>query len=280
MITSSPPALRRYADSPEPEIVSLAGLDGEVLGPDALARTAREIEDLTAARADALVGELADASDYNAFRLGGVLAKILAERWYASAGYVDFASYVERRHGFKRRKAYYLVQIYNTVSGLGLGWDELKPIGWTKLKELAPVLGSGNAVEWLERAAAPGMTVARLRDLVQACREEPPSRFEDVAPARTTVRTFALDDEQLRLLDQALARARTDAGSADDSAALAHVARNYLGPSGMVVERHLTAIGLVGALSLLERSFPEADLKVEANRPEGDHTQDQTQEDR
>jgi hypothetical protein len=259
--------------------LSRDGLDGEVLGPDALARTAREIEDLTAERAHALVGELADASDYNAFRLGGVLAKILDEKWYAGAGYVDFASYVERRHGFKRRKAYYLVQIYNAVSRLGLGWDELKPIGWTKLKELAPVLESGNAAEWLARAAAPGMTVAKLRELVQACRAEPPSRFDDVAVGRTTVRTFALDDEQLRIVDQALAKAKAEVGADLDSAALAHIARNYLGPSGKVVERHLTAIGLVGALSLLERSFPEADLKVEANRPHGGCPPDQLQED-
>ncbi|MGD9883861.1 MAG: hypothetical protein AB7F22_34895 [Reyranella sp.] len=278
MTASSPPILMRHGDAPAFALVPMAGLDGEVLGPDALARTAREIEDLTAERAHALVGELADASDYNAFRLGGVLAKILAEKWYASAGYVDFASYVERRHGFKRRKAYYLVQIYNAVSELGLGWDELKPIGWTKLKELAPVLASGNAAEWLARAAAPGMTVSKLRDLVQACRAETPARFEDVAPGRTTIRTFDLDDEQLRMLNQALTKAKAEAGTDLDAAALAHIARNYLGPSDRVVERHLTSIGLVGALSLLERSFPEADLKVEANRPEGDCPEDQIQE--
>ena len=280
MIPSSPPILLRYGDAPSFALAPSGGLQGEVLGPDALARTAREIETLTAERAHALVGELADASDYNAFRLGGILAKILDEKWYASAGYVDFASYVERRHGFKRRKAYYLVQIYNAVSGLGLGWDELKPIGWTKLKELAPVLENGNAAEWLERAAAPGMTVAKLRELVQAYREEPPTHFEEGGAGRTTSRTFALDDEQLSILAQALAKAKSDVGTDLDSVALAHVARNYLGPSGKVVERHLTAIGLVGALTLLERSFPEADLKVEANRPDGDSQHEQIQEDR
>lgn len=278
MTISSPPILLRYAAAPGCALARSGGLHGEVLGPDALDRTAREIETLTAERAHALVSELADASDYNAFRLGGILAKILAEKWYASAGYVDFASYVERRHGFKRRKAYYLVQIYSAVAGLGLGWDELKPIGWTKLKELAPVLKDGNAAEWLSRAAAPGMTVAKLRELVLACREEPAAPFDEGAPERTTPRTFALDDEQLRVLAEALAKAMADTGTDLESVALAHMARNYLGPSGKVVERHLTAIGLVGALSLLERSFPEADLKVEANRPQGDSSQDQIQE--
>jgi hypothetical protein len=272
--------LMRYGDTPRPARAPSVGLDGEVLGPDALARTAREIEDLTAERAHVLVSELADASDYNAFRLGGILAKILAEKWYASAGYVDFASYVERRHGFKRRKAYYLVQIYGAVAGLGLGWDELKPIGWTKLKELAPVLTDSNAAEWLARAAAPGMTVAKLRDLVQACREEASVPFAEGPPERTTPRTFALDDEQLGILAQALAKAKAEVGTGLDAVALAHIARNYLGPSGTVVERQLKTIGLVGALSLLERSFPEADLKVEANCPQGDRPQCHIQEDR
>jgi hypothetical protein len=121
--------------------------------------------------------------------------------------------------------------------------------------------------------------VAKLRELVLACREEPAAPFEEGAAERTTPRTFALDDEQLRILAQALAKAKADAGTDLESVALAHMARSYLGQSGKVVERHLTAIGLVGALSLLERSFPEADLKVEANRPQDDCPQDQTQED-
>lgn len=110
-ISSTPVLLNR--DAPDLALAPPGRLHGEVLVPDALARTAREIEDLTAERAHVLVAELADASDHNAFRLGGILARILAEKWYAGAGYVDFASYVERRHGFKRRKAYYLVQIYS-----------------------------------------------------------------------------------------------------------------------------------------------------------------------
>lgn len=273
MAALSPPILLRDGEPARFAAVPLGGLDGEVLGPDALARTAREIDDLTAERAHALVSELADASDFNAFRLGGVLAKILAEKWFASEGYVDFAAYVEKRHGVKRRKAYYLVQIYNAVSEVGVGWDELRAIGWTKLKELAPVLETGNAAEWLARAAAPGMTVAKLHDLVQACREDPSVPVAAIAN-RTTVRTFTFDTEQLRTMTLALAKAKTEAETDVDSEALVHMAQDYLGPSSRLVERHLAAIGLVGALSLLERCFPEADLKVEANRPHDDDQED------
>jgi hypothetical protein len=274
MADISPPILLRDGEAPGFAPATRGGLDGEVLGPDALARTAREIEGLTAERAHALVGELADASDFNAFRLGGVLAKILAEKWYVAEGDADFATYVEKRHGVKRRKAYYLVQIYDSVSGLGLGWDEVKAIGWTKLKELAPVLDAGNAAEWLARAAAPGMTVAKLHELVQACREDlSPDRAAIADP--TTTCTFTFDSGQMQAMTAALATARAEAGTDLDSVALVHMARDYLGPSSSLVERQLAAIGLVGALSLLERCFPEADLKIEANHP-----LDETQEDR
>ena len=253
------------ADS-APESMS-AGLDGEVFGPDLLVKAAREIEGLTAERAHLLVGELADTSDFSAFRLGGVLAKIHAEKWYASEGYSDFKSYVVSRHGFKPRKAFYLVQIYNAVSGLGLSWDELKPIGWTKLKEIAPVLDEGNAAEWLARAAMPGMTVSRLHGLVLASRDDPATRLGRAPANRTTVQSFTFDDDQLETVTLALAKAKEAMGTSHDSVALQHIASGYLGTWDVDAEQHLKSIGLIGALSLLERCFPEADLKVEANRP-------------
>jgi hypothetical protein len=135
------------------------------------------------------------------------------------------------------------------------------------------VLETGNAAEWLARAAAPGMTVAKLHDLVQACREDPSVPVAAIAN-RTTVRTFTFDTEQLRTMTLALAKAKTEAETDVDSEALVHMAQDYLGPSSRLVERHLAAIGLVGALSLLERCFPEADLKVEANRPHDDDQED------
>ena len=143
-------------------------LDGDVLEPDLLTATAHEIETLDAERAHALVAELGAASDYNAFKLGGVLARIHGERWYD--GRADFKSYVQEVHGFGVSKAFYLVNIYNAVVGLGLSWKDLKPVGWSKLKELAPILTKDNAAEWLARAADPAMTVLKLHALVKAAR--------------------------------------------------------------------------------------------------------------
>ncbi|MFO1157289.1 MAG: hypothetical protein U1E60_00465 [Reyranellaceae bacterium] len=267
-LADTAPILLRSGDADGRDSISEpAGLDGEVFGPDLLVKAAHEIESLTAERAHVLVGELADTSDFNAFKLGGVLAKIHAEKWYASEGYSDFKSYVASRHGFKPRKAFYLVQIYNAIASLRLSWNELKPIGWTKLKEIAPVIDEGNAAEWLARAAMPGMTVSRLHGLVLACRDDLAGRLGRAPVDRTTIMSFTFTDEQLEVTASALARAKEAMGTDQDSVALQHIASGYLGAWDTDAEQHLKSIGLIEALSLLERCFPEADLKIEANRP-------------
>ncbi len=145
-------------------------LKGDVLAPDPLTCTAHEIENVTEAQAHRLAAEIAEASDFDAFRLGGLLARIHRERWYRGAGYPDFRSYVEARHGFKLRKALYLAAIYESVIDLGLTWQELRPVGWSKLKELVGVVDRDNARDWLAIAAAEGMTVLKLHALVQAAK--------------------------------------------------------------------------------------------------------------
>ena len=145
-------------------------LKGDVLAPDPLTCAAHEIENVSEAQAHRLAAEIAEASDFDAFRLGGLLARIHRERWYRGAGYPDFGSYVEARHGFKLRKALYLAAIYECVIDLGLTWQELRPVGWSKLKELVGVVDRDNARDWLATAAAEGMTVLKLHALVQAAK--------------------------------------------------------------------------------------------------------------
>ena len=98
---------------------------------DQHSRAAHEIENVGEADAHRLAAEIAETSDFEAFRLGGLLARIHRERWYVGAGYRDFRSYVEARHGFKLRKALYLAAIYESVIDLGLTWQELRPVGWS-----------------------------------------------------------------------------------------------------------------------------------------------------
>lgn len=270
-----------------------------MLEPDLLTATAHEIETLDAERAHALVAELGAASDYNAFKLGGVLARIHGERWYD--GRADFKSYVQEVHGFGVSKAFYLVNIYNAVVGLGLSWKDLKPVGWSKLKELAPILTKDNAAEWLARAADPAMTVLKLHALVKAARDGGPGQGpladggagEGAAGHKLA---FRLHDGQAGIVKAALDKAKGVAGTAHDGAAIEYIAQDFLanaermaaagaalGPAGSArggaasmpaapatqaeIVEHLRTLGLEAALALVDLAFPEAHISVEIDPP-------------
>lgn len=208
-------------------------LKGDVLAPDPLICAAHEIENVCEAEAHRLASEIAETSDFDAFRLGGLLARIHRERWYVGAGYADFRSYVEARHGFKLRKALYLASIYESVIDLGLTWQELRPVGWSKLKELVGVVDKDNAQAWLATAASDGMTVLKLHALVQEAKGgearegeggAAPNRI--AAPASTaTANSAAISDTQFKA--------------------------------------HMAAIGWEATLAVFEQNFPDLVLTVE-----------------
>jgi len=215
-------------------------LKGDVLAPDPLTCAAHEIENVGEAEAHRLAAEIAETSDFDAFRLGGLLARIHRERWYVGAGYPDFRSYVEARHGFKLRKALYLAAIYESVIDLGLTWQELRPVGWSKLKELVGVVDKGNAQAWLATAASDGMTVLKLQALVREAKGgdgkggDGAAANRGVAPASTAAET-------------------SPTLPATISAAI----------TGAQFKAHMAAIGWEATLAVFEQNFPDLVLTVE-----------------
>ncbi|TAJ84520.1 hypothetical protein [Reyranella sp.] len=202
-------------------------LKGDVLAPDPLTCAAHEIENMSEAEAHMLAAEIAETSDFDAFRLGGLLARIHREKWFVGAGHADFRSYVEQRHGFKLRKALYLVSIYESVIDLGLTWNELKPVGWSKLKELVGVITQDNASQWLATAAAEDMTVLKLHALVRETKGEAKGEGTQrrVASSEPAISASAITDAQFKA--------------------------------------HMAAIGWEATLAVFEQNFPDLALTVE-----------------
>jgi len=110
--------------------------------------------------------------------LGGVLAVIQSTDAHAdpsntevgqspyAEGQKGFAKYVEARLGMKYRKAQYLINIYETITKLGISESKLKGIGWSKLKDLVVYLNSGaDANEALELARK--LSGSELRDEIK-----------------------------------------------------------------------------------------------------------------
>jgi hypothetical protein len=255
-------------------------LDGDVQGPDILTSTAHMIENLTAEQAHALVSELTDTSDFNAFKLGGVLSRIYAEKWFDP--HDNFKSYVEGVHGFGLSKATYLVGIYNALVDLGVPWKELKPIGWSKLKELSGIIDKTNAAKWLAIAADRDVTVMKLHDLVKAEKAGGQAQIGSDSAATSKV-TLKLHDDQSEIWNAAIEKAKAVSGTPHDSVAAAYIAQDYLGNAEKVgaaaaamepafsqhsIIGYFKSIGPEESLALIDLAFPEANISVEITWPE------------
>jgi len=79
-----------------------------------------------------------------------VLKLISENSWFES--YVDFHQFVFDKYGMQARKAYYLIAIYTDLVTKQIAWEKVKHLGWTKLKELAPILTPENTDEWVAKA--------------------------------------------------------------------------------------------------------------------------------
>ena len=115
-------------------------------------QTATEIEGLTKAKALAEAVKLHTNVDNTYFRLGGILAKILENKWFDD--HETFGEYVEETFGFKERKARYLIEIYVELVNQRIPHEKVSILGWTKIKMLAKHLDVNNVDEWVERASS------------------------------------------------------------------------------------------------------------------------------
>jgi hypothetical protein len=223
-------------------------LRGELLDPDPLTTAAHEIENICEAEAHARVAAIVETSGFDSFRLGGLLARIHREKWYVGAGHADFRAYVEQRHGFRLRKALYLVSIYESVIELGLGWQELQPVGWSKLKELVGVIDKHNAREWLATATADGMTVLKLHALVKQAKGE--GENESGTPRRIA---GAMTAAELGPVN----------GSDDGGGRSEPLPHGEM--SAARFKAHMAEIGWEATLAVFEQNFPDLVLTVEEN---------------
>jgi len=200
---------------------------------DLIVTTAFEIENLKEEKAFKLVPELLDNIDRDGFRLGGVLSKVQGEGWFMNAGAETFKAWVESACGIQYRKAMYLINIYNCLVQSGIPYEKVKGIGWTKLKELAPILDTENVDDWV--ALANEMTVLQLIEQIKAATkgsDDGGNTEEGKAPSDITTITFKLHKDQKDTVRAALDKAKHQTGSDVDTVALEAICMDYLGKAG------------------------------------------------
>jgi hypothetical protein len=248
-----------------------------VIEPDVIATTAHEVENIGKENAPAIVRALLNDTDFNFFKLGGVLAVIQTNQWFGE--HDTFRAYVEAEFGLSYRKAVYLVAIYTALVQSGVSWDKVKALGWTKLKELAGILTSKNADAWVKKAL--GATTLQLQDMVKQAREKQAQKEAadgasgDGATPETTAKkvstkTFKLHDDQREIVEAALDKAKIEGNTEVDAVALEYICVNYVNNMGAVVaakqkglQELMAETPIEYVLATLEAVFPKLNMTIE-----------------
>lgn len=106
----------------------------------------------TITREDALkaIKQLSQQESEDWFTIGRVLSAYKSGR--TESEWNDLLSYAEDNFQVNKRKAYYLIGIYESLSKSGIAVDQVKQMGWTKLKEIAHLLTQDNVEYWVQVA--------------------------------------------------------------------------------------------------------------------------------
>ncbi len=178
-------------------------------------------------------GHLDEETNFG-FKLGGVLARIQKEKWFAP--HDTFKKFVEEECGMSYRKAKYLINSYVAVSTSKVDDEKLNDLSWCKLREIAPIITPENVDEWV--AAASEHTVAELKEMVKAYKKEHAQKAitqQSAKPKRK--KTFKFQEDQMTWVDAAIAQAKKASGMQDDETALAHICRGFIGFQAEIMEQ-------------------------------------------
>ena len=236
---------------------------------DQILDVAHELENITQDKAEALVFELLDQDNSNAFKLGGVLSVIKSNGWFD--GFKDYKDYVSKTFGLEYRKAQYWIGIYDKLVGESISWSKVSSLGWTKVSILCPVLTEANVDEWVEKASK--VNCDTLKAMVKAALG---GTAEEGSPDKVTTDVsklaFTVHADQKETIRNALEKAKIEVTTEYDTVALENICIGYLGGS-VGVEKSLKSLmaeaGYKAALQTFEEIWPDIGLSVdEATLPD------------
>jgi hypothetical protein len=225
---------------------------------------AHEVESLTKVKALNLAENLAENIEVNYFKLGGVLKLINDNSWF-EGNFQGFDEFVYEKYGFQGRKARYLISIYDNLVTKQIPWDKVSHLGWTKLKDLAPVITPENVDEWVAKAEK--CTVLELQALLKA--GQPSEGGEKTAKTTDEVvkMTFKLKPDQSDIVNQALAKAKGELHTEYDTVALENICAGYVGGTSQVskpfsLDEVIQTTGFEPLLKRVSEMFPMYDITV------------------
>jgi len=222
---------------------------------------AHEVETLTKTKALNEAERLAENIEVNYFKLGGILKLINDNSWFE--GFEAFDDFVEEKYGFASRKARYLIAIYDILVTKQIPWEKVSGLGWTKLKDLAPVLTPENVDEWVAKAEK--LTVKELQAVLKhesGEGEKTQKTTDDIIKI-----AFKLKADQAEIVNQALAKAKGELHTEYDAVAIENICAGYVGGTSPVakpfsLDEVIEATGFEPLLKRIAELFPAYDITV------------------
>ncbi len=153
--------------------------------------------------------ECAENLDENYLILAAALYRLEKDQLYRKQfGYESFKTFVDEKiPNCGYRKALYLIDIFKFARDHKISKDDLKEIGWSKLKEIVPILrNSASFTEWIQNAKK--MSKTQLQETVREYRRKDPVQRESarqLLPVRIEKSDIEIINEILQfVLDQKL----------------------------------------------------------------------------
>jgi len=223
-----------------------------------------------------LAKDLLDSVDKTYFYFGGVMAKIQENGWFEEAGHETFKDFVTVEMGIKYRKVMYFIELYNFLTTAHIPYEKVKGLGWTKLKEIAPVMNEDNVDALVQKAL--GMNTLQLIDEVKLIKQgEVKADAKETSSNPIKSKVFKLHTDQREIVDEAIDKAKEAIGTEHDAVALEKICLEYLNtPVGGgkaksskvegIPASNIIAIlkekNIEGALELMQEAFPKASISA------------------
>jgi len=161
------------------------------------------------------------------FELGKILEEIFKGRHYIPLGYTTWRDFCEMGLGpleLKPRAIDYLRMTRKKCDELDIGKEIAGEIGWSKLKEIIPVVTEKNKDQWLDVARQKETTVQTLNAKVRVARGKITEEESKVLPEKMF---FSVFKEQKEIVELAL----DVAGRVDGSDKKGHLLADVIAPS-------------------------------------------------
>lgn len=181
---------------------------------------------------------LMETSEKTGYTLGGVLAVISRQKLYETlkvkgefpyAGHKGFEAFCVEYLNCRYRKAQYLIGIYEAFTNAGLTEAKIGSIGWTKARELVSILNAEpeSAETWLELAKT--SSTEEVADAVKArLTKIGAKQHGNTKTVRSVVCRFTVHADEGKVIEEALAMAKEQADTDDDSKAFAYIVKEWM----------------------------------------------------